>query len=92
MAHFVIISNTHPAVLTQDGECADSEAIVISFASLPPARVVEVLNYVESRIRRERLDETEVELEVLWIRLTSWWDQIPVFDLAKEVSLRLLSD
>jgi hypothetical protein len=72
---FVIVSSRHPRDLDRPPMPGDPTAVVIGFREIAPTHIVEVLNLIEARIRREEvLTSSQFRLALLWVRLQSWWD------------------
>jgi hypothetical protein len=89
---FVIISSRHPRELANapPPNATDPAAVVISFSGIGADRIVEVLNLLEARIRRdEALTPAQFQMAVFWVRLQSWWDTTD-HEFFKKVALTVI--
>lgn len=90
---YVMVSDRHPNTL-KDLDPADRPAdrpsvIVIGFNNISADRIIEVLNFVEARIRRaEALSAGRFQLKILWVELKTLWDD----DEFREFATGLLKD
>ena len=88
---YVIVCDRHPDELqTAAAEPgASPSVIIISFRNVASDRIIEVLNYLEERIRREELKTAQPQVYALWIKMKSWWDGADR-EFMKSVTLALL--
>ena len=63
--------------------------VVISFNNVSSARIIEVLNYLDARIRRRELDAIRTNMHVFWVTVKSQWDQAD-HEFLKNVTLAIL--
>ncbi len=89
---FVVITDLHPSKFTvPKGESPDDPIVIsISLGDITAARTIEVLNYVESRIRRDDVSPTKTRLNVWWVRLAGYWDETEFRDFMKDVTIALI--
>ena len=86
---FVIVTDRNPDNLGKREEGDKALVIVIAFGNVGAARIVEVLNAIETRIRRDDINMAKMGLSVFWIRLKSIWDGLDKEMLSK-MALALL--
>lgn len=91
---FLILSGRHPEELSRlksNGKNEENATIiVIGFRNISSKRMIEILNYLEARIRRDELNTTKTSLYTLWVSMKSWWDETDK-EFLKEVTLSLIS-
>ena len=91
---YMIISNTHPDYFmnTQLQQDPNQEPIVIAvgFNNISEDRIINILNFMEARIRRSQLHPTSIKLKILWVKMQSWLDDKEVREFLKGVFFRLI--
>ncbi len=97
---FIVVANAHPKVFSTAEyrttvEASQPTAIVIGFRNISPDHIIDVLNLLEARIRRETVDPSEITIQILWIKVKSWWeegaDKELVKELFKKITIALIS-
>lgn len=90
---FIIVSNRHPNDLVRERNAVTDQeeplVVVISFNNVSSARIIEVLNYLDARIRRRELDAIRTNMHVFWVTVKSQWDQAD-HEFLKNVTLAIL--
>jgi len=90
---YVLVTNVHPDELPEATKYANEEepaVIMIGFNNISPNRVIEVLNALDKHLRYDdKLVAGPIRMEVLWVKIKSWWDDPDNRSLVKDIVIIL---
>ena len=72
---FLVLTEFNPDDFESRVPADSGDVMAISFAGVQPDRVIDVLNHVEARIRRNEVRLGDVDLFIFWTKLKSWWSE-----------------